>query len=31
MTNKKDLSIITHDMSEHDRANYLKDKYNNII
>lgn len=31
MTNKKDLSIITHDMSEHDRANYLKKKYINII
>ena len=31
MTNKKDLSLITHDMSEHDRANYLKDKYINII
>ena len=31
MTNKKDLSIITHYMSEHDRAIYLKKKYINII
>ena len=31
MANKKDLSIITHNMSENDRVNYLKNKYISII